>query len=343
MSRNSVLVRDYTPRAATHAVQPTARPWRSSSAPRTKETPKKPAATAFTVDAGGPALSLPKLRRLLVAAGGFPTHHRISVWQFLLQLPDNRQAWESLRSCGEHPCVSTLSDQCVIFSENSGTFPFAIKLSPPSIQYHDARRVASCPHTFSSLVSDGGSQECEFSYCLTSHRSWYFRYPLRDAPLLNALKSTLSQLAHWCPLFSEISFLPALAFPFVKLIRGTTENEADGTAVSSTAAFETVATLMSNWARHWFEMFPHPPLRYLEKFSVLLDYHDPEVAAHMSKWDGGTSAVAWELLSSLLTDVLGRQDWLKVRPRVARNQCIFYSSRAGADLPSCELKAIVPV
>ena len=143
----------------------------------------------------------------------------------------------------------------------------------------------------------------------------YCRYPLRDGALLDALKSTLSQLAHWCPLFSEVSFLPALAFPFVKLMRHATSgspSDSSGIAVDSTAAFETVATLICNWARHWFEMFPHPPLRYLEKFSGLLEYHDPEVAAHMSRWDGGTSAVGWDLLSSLLTDVLGRQEWLKV-------------------------------
>lgn len=102
-------------------MQPSAKPVRSSSAPRTQGTPQKRAGTAFTVEAGGPALSLPKLRRLLVATGGFPTQHRISVWQFLLQLPNSRQAWDSLKSCGEHPCVSMLSEQYAAASLPSRT------------------------------------------------------------------------------------------------------------------------------------------------------------------------------------------------------------------------------
>jgi hypothetical protein len=110
-----------------------------------------------------------------------------------------------------------------------------------------------------------------------------------------------------------VSFLPALTFPFVKLLHRSGNGVVPAECPDSTVAFELVATLLLNWSRHWFEMFPHPPLRFLQRFAALLEHHDPELAAHLARWDGGVAAVAWDLLASLLTDVLGRQEWLKVR------------------------------
>jgi len=46
------------------------------------------------------------------------------------------------------------------------------------------------------------------------------RYPLQDARLLQRLAALLSQLAHWCPLFSEVSFLPSVAFPLLNVRDG---------------------------------------------------------------------------------------------------------------------------
>ena len=37
------------------------------------------------------------------------------------------------------------------------------------------------------------------------------------------------------------------------------------------------------------------------------------LAEHLGRWEGGAAAPAWELLSSLMTDVLKRDEWLKVR------------------------------
>ena len=142
------------------------------------------------------------------------------------------------------------------------------------------------------------------------------RYPLQDARLLQRLAALLSQLAHWCPLFSEVSFLPSVAFPLLKVFRpgAAAATAAGGTPAAASAAFEAAATLLANWGRHWFVTFPHPPLGLLQRFEGLLAIHDSELAAHCSRWQGGAGAVAWELMSTLMTDVLDRSEWLQVLP-----------------------------
>lgn len=134
------------------------------------------------------------------------------------------------------------------------------------------------------------------------------RYPLQDTRLQQRLAALLSQLAHWCPLFAEVSFLPSIAFPLLKVFR-----PGGGAAPAASAAFEAAATLVSNWAHGWFAAFPHPPLGLLQRFERLLAVHDAELAAHVGRWPGGAAAVAWELLSTLMTDVLDRSEWLQVR------------------------------
>jgi hypothetical protein len=42
-------------------------------------------------------------------------------------------------------------------------------------------------------------------------------FPLKDSRLLKRLRRCVSALAHWSPVVGELSFLPELAFPFVKL------------------------------------------------------------------------------------------------------------------------------
>jgi hypothetical protein len=55
----------------------------------------------------------------------------------------------------------------------------------------------------------------------------------------------------------EVGFLPEFAFPFVKLFGPKAES-----------AFEAVSTLLLNWCKGWFELFPNPPLPLLRRFLV---------------------------------------------------------------------------
>ncbi len=65
----------------------------------------------------------------------------------------------------------------------------------------------------------------------------------------------LSALAHWSPIFAEVDYLPALVFPFVRLFEGDDE----------CASFELVAAVLLNWARRWFEFWPHAPVTLLRQ------------------------------------------------------------------------------
>eukprot|EP00892_Ulva_mutabilis_P009022 jgi/Ulvmu1/6492/UM003_0125.1 len=150
------------------------------------------------------------------------------------------------------------------------------------------------------------------------------KYPLQDTRLQQRLAALLSQLAHWCPLFAEVSFLPSVAFPLLKVFRPAAGAAASSVAAAASAPFEAAAALLCNWGRHWFIAFPHPPLGLLQRLEAVLAVHDAELAVHCARWPGGTAAVAWELMSTLMTDVLDRSEWLQVWDHVLCNPPWFY-------------------
>lgn len=97
-----------------------------------------------------------------------------------------------------------------------------------------------------------------------------------------------------------------MAFPFVKLFR---TNEA--------ACFETLSTLIMNWAAQWFQLFPHPPLPLLAQVEALLRHWDPQLAAVMeSCMDGGCQSAAWGCMQTLFSEILTKEEWLKVDPHL---------------------------
>ncbi|KAL0019139.1 hypothetical protein WJX79_008487 [Trebouxia sp. C0005] len=137
-------------------------------------------------------------------------------------------------------------------------------------------------------------------------------YPVGDRSLLRRLARTLSALTHWAPVLGEVAFLPALAFPFVRLFKADLES-----------CFEVVASLLSNWGQHWFTHFPHPPLPVLGQVGELLAFHDPDLFQAMSSGPGGIEAHAWGLLSTALTEVLSKSDWLKLWDHIFSNSPPF--------------------
>ena len=76
-------------------------------------------------------------------------------------------------------------------------------------------------------------------------------------------------------------------FPFVKMM-GADEK----------ATFEVMATVLLNWAQGWLEAFPSPPLRTLRAVEVLLEAHDPNLAAALGTMAGtaGAAGASWLLL-----------------------------------------------
>ena len=51
----------------------------------------------------------------------------------------------------------------------------------------------------------------------TAYAELHHRFPMKDHRLYKRLRRCCSALAHWSPVFGELTFLPELAFPFVKL------------------------------------------------------------------------------------------------------------------------------
>ena len=64
------------------------------------------------------------------------------------------------------------------------------------------------------------------------------------------------------PLAAESGFVPGMAFPFVKLFASSPGGP------PPEALFEVLATLLTNWARGWFDRFPHPPVGLLVRMQV---------------------------------------------------------------------------
>uniref|UniRef100_UPI00398F2198 TBC1 domain family member 31 isoform X1 n=1 Tax=Pristiophorus japonicus TaxID=55135 RepID=UPI00398F2198 len=138
------------------------------------------------------------------------------------------------------------------------------------------------------------------------------KYPIKSQKLLRILQRVLSVMAHWSAIFSEVSYLPLLAFPFVKLFQN---NQLIG--------FEVVATVIINWCQHWFEYFPNPPLNLLSMIENILAHHDKELLQHLMKYNVTTQTYAWPLIETLFSEVLTREEWLKLFDNIFSNHPSF--------------------
>eukprot|EP00854_Cymbomonas_tetramitiformis_P013576 gene13576-16053_t len=122
----------------------------------------------------------------------------------------------------------------------------------------------------------------------------------------------LSALSHWAPIFAEAAHLPAMVFPFVKLF-----------GADELACFEALATILSNWTKGWFELFPAPPLKILDHVEALVLHHDPELHYALTRNGGGVSNCAWAIMQSLFTEVFSKEEWLKVWDHILANNLTF--------------------
>ncbi|XP_073925248.1 TBC1 domain family member 31 isoform X2 [Castor canadensis] len=160
------------------------------------------------------------------------------------------------------------------------------------------------------------------------------KYPIKSRKLLRVLQRTLSALAHWSAIFSDTPYLPLLAFPFVKLFQN-----------NQLICFEVVATLIINWCQHWFEYFPNPPINILNMIENVLAFHDRELLQHFINHDITSQLYAWPLLETVFSEVLTREEWLKLFDNVFSNQPSFllmtvvaYNKCSRAPLLNCTLK-----
>ncbi|XP_006830895.1 PREDICTED: TBC1 domain family member 31 [Chrysochloris asiatica] len=160
------------------------------------------------------------------------------------------------------------------------------------------------------------------------------KYPIKSRKLLRVLQRTLSALAHWSAIFSDTPYLPLLAFPFVKLFQN-----------NQLICFEVVATLIINWCQHWFEYFPNPPINILSMIENVLAFRDKELLHHFMDHEVTSQLYAWPLLETVFSEVLTREEWLKLFDNVFSNHPSFllmtvvaYNVCSRAPLLNCNLK-----
>ncbi|NWV41096.1 TBC31 protein, partial [Grantiella picta] len=139
------------------------------------------------------------------------------------------------------------------------------------------------------------------------------QYPIKSRKLLRVLQRTLSALAHWSAIFAETPYMPLLAFPFVKLFQN-----------NQLICFEVVATVVVNFCQHWFDYFPNPPVNVLGMMENVLAHHDKELLQHLIKYKVTSQVYAWPLLETLLSEVLTREEWLKVFDNIFSNHPSYF-------------------
>ncbi|XP_044277759.1 TBC1 domain family member 31 isoform X2 [Varanus komodoensis] len=138
-------------------------------------------------------------------------------------------------------------------------------------------------------------------------------YPIRSRKLLRVLQRTLSALAHWSTIFGEMPYVPLLAFPFVKLFQN-----------NQLICFEVVATVIVNWCQHWFEFFPNPPVNVLSMVENILAHHDKELLHHFMNYNITSQVYAWPLLETVFSEVLTREEWLKMFDNIFSNHPSYF-------------------
>jgi hypothetical protein len=124
-------------------------------------------------------------------------------------------------------------------------------------------------------------------------------YPIKSPKLFGRLQHTLSNLAHWAPILSQATYLPALVFPFTLIY---TNDEM--------ATLETVMTILMYWGYSWHATHPHPPSHLVDSINKLLKLHEVKVYQHLMKLDCNPGLIGWTLISTLCTEICGRKVWL---------------------------------
>uniref|UniRef100_A0A3P8VUA3 TBC1 domain family member 31 n=1 Tax=Cynoglossus semilaevis TaxID=244447 RepID=A0A3P8VUA3_CYNSE len=156
--------------------------------------------------------------------------------------------------------------------------------------------------------------------CLTLHN----KYPIKSQKLQRGLQRVLSALSHWAAIFGEVEYLPLVAFPFVKLFQN-----------NPMLCFEVVATVIVNWCQHWFEYFPNPPLNILSMAENILAHHDKELLQHLVNCGITSQLYVWPLLETLFSEVLTRDEWLRLFDNVFTNHPSFLIMACVAYITCC--------
>ncbi|ETM99829.1 hypothetical protein PPTG_18638 [Phytophthora nicotianae INRA-310] len=125
------------------------------------------------------------------------------------------------------------------------------------------------------------------------------QYPLQDGRLFRRLHRILSAIVYWCPAFGEVSYLPAVVYPFVKIFR---ENDL--------AAFEASISVLLHWCGDFLISLPYPPVFAMRAIETELARRDSQLLDHFTRYQITSEAFAWSLLKTIFTEVLSEDEWM---------------------------------
>jgi hypothetical protein len=121
------------------------------------------------------------------------------------------------------------------------------------------------------------------------------RYPIKNVILLEKMKTIVSLLAQYCPVFGEADNIPCLVFPLVSVLG---EDEL--------LCFEVLHRLLTYWLQFLFETFPVANADVVQNIEEILEEIEPAIVTHFQNSGLNITKLIWELLSSLFSDVLDR-------------------------------------
>lgn len=125
------------------------------------------------------------------------------------------------------------------------------------------------------------------------------QYPLQDSRIFRRLHRVLSAIVYWCPAFGEVSYLPVVVYPFVKIFR---ENDL--------AAFEASVSVMLHWCGDFLISLPYPPVFAMSAIEKELARRDAQLFDHFTRYQVTSEAFAWSLLKTIFTEVLSEDEWM---------------------------------
>eukprot|EP00462_Mataza_sp_D1_P006339 CAMPEP_0175123092 /NCGR_PEP_ID=MMETSP0087-20121206/2059_1 /TAXON_ID=136419 /ORGANISM="Unknown Unknown, Strain D1" /LENGTH=1672 /DNA_ID=CAMNT_0016404761 /DNA_START=177 /DNA_END=5195 /DNA_ORIENTATION=- len=175
----------------------------------------------------------------------------------------------------------------------------------------------------SQLLLSKGPHKCVTRILAASGEPMPFHQAAKKTPRdSKLLKQVMSALAHWSPIFTEVTYLPTLLAPFLRVFKDTT------------SALEVSLTVLTNWASGWFEHFPSLPVRVLAVVEDLVRLHDAGLWTHLRDVVGSLQMqeLCWGLLSSFLSSVLTLKEWLQVADHVLSSTPSFLLAAVAAYL-----------
>ncbi|XP_047032172.1 TBC1 domain family member 31 [Helicoverpa zea] len=138
------------------------------------------------------------------------------------------------------------------------------------------------------------------------------QFTIHSAVTLKNLKRLLSCLAHWCPLFGVMKFLPGFVFPFVKVLQK-----------DPLLLFESVASVLCNYCQLWFEYAPFPPISVLAIVENILAEHDQPLLNHFCDVGITSQTYALKILETAFSEVLTCSEWLILWDHILSNEPAF--------------------